>query len=100
LVKNQWGFAVLPDNYRYLDAVRILYKQVSDIPSLRLRKNRGYSRRSPLNEVARAILLNLFTEAEKLSGIKLYGLDEARTAGGHTLREVFYELDPETSMES
>jgi len=99
LIKTQWGFKVLPERYQYFDAVRRIYRIVSDIPSLRMHKNSGYSKRGALTAAPRSLLLHLFVEAEKKAGVKLYGLDEARVSEGFTLREVFYELDDNRSME-
>ncbi|MEM2352062.1 MAG: phosphoadenosine phosphosulfate reductase family protein [Thermoproteota archaeon] len=95
LVKVQWGLRALDKRYLYFDAVRLLYRLVSDIPSARLRKRTGYSRLGPLNAAARSLMLHLFTAAEELSGLRLYGLDEARISSGHTLRQLFYEMDEE-----
>jgi len=99
LIKTQWGFKVLPDRYQYLDAVRRIYRMVSDIPSLRMRKNKGYSKRGALTAVPRSLLLHLFAEAEKKANVRLYGLDEAKVSDGFTLREVFYEMDVDKAMQ-
>jgi DNA sulfur modification protein DndC len=99
LIKTQWGFKVLPENYQYFDAVRLIYRMVSDIPSLRIRKNTGYSTRGALTAVPRSLLLHLFQAAEEKSGVRLYGLDESRVSDGYSLRQIFYELDAEKAME-
>jgi len=99
LIKTQWGLKVLPKQYQYLDAVRILYRKISDIPSFRMRKMKGYSKRGALNATARSVLLHLLLDVERIAGLKFYGLDEAKTLKGFSLREVFYELEPEESMQ-
>jgi DNA sulfur modification protein DndC len=99
LIKTQWGLKVLPENYQYFDAVRLIYRMVSDIPSLRIRKSAGYSTRGALTAVPRSLLLHLFQAAEEESGVKLYGLDESRVSDGYSLRQVFYELEEDKAME-
>jgi|GEM_PF-519263 len=92
LTKVQWGLHALDDRYLYWDALRLLYRKISDIPSLRLKKNKGYSKLGALNAKARTLLLRLLAITEEVSGIKAYGLDEL-TYKGYTLRAILYELD-------
>jgi DNA sulfur modification protein DndC len=92
LATVQWGLHVLDERYLYWDAVRLLYRRISDIPSLRFRKTTGYSRLGALNACARSILLYLMRSSEQLSGVKLYGLDES-CYRGYSLREILYEID-------
>lgn len=92
LATVQWGLHVLDEKYLYWDATRLLYRRISDIPSLRFRKNTGYSKLGALNACARSILLHLMMFAERLSGVKLYGLDES-SYRGYSLREILYELN-------
>jgi DNA sulfur modification protein DndC len=91
LVKVQLGHVALGEKYVYFEAVRKLYRAVSDIPELRVVKSSGYSRLGFLKAPARALLLNSMLLAEELSGIRLYGLDEAKVKG-FSLREVFWEM--------
>jgi len=92
LTKVQWGLHVLDERYLYWDALRLLYRKISDMPELRLRKNKGYSKLGALNACARALLLRLLRVTEEISGIKAYGLDELNYKG-YTLRTILYELD-------
>jgi len=94
LVGSQLGHLVLGGGNMYYEAVRLLYRWLSDIPELREPKGAGYSRLGPLKTPARSILMHAMLEAEKLSKIRLYGLDEARVAG-YTLRELLVELPEE-----
>jgi DNA sulfur modification protein DndC len=92
LTKVQWGLHALDDRYLYWDALRLLYRKISDIPKLRLHKNKGYSKLGALNACARALLLQLLRVTEEVSGINAYGLDELNYKG-YTLRTILYELD-------
>jgi DNA sulfur modification protein DndC len=89
----QWGLQVLDERYLYWDVTRLLYRRISDIPELRLKKTTGYSRLGALNACARSILLHLMKITEQVSGVKLYGLDESYYRSS-SLREILYELDP------
>jgi DNA sulfur modification protein DndC len=91
LVKVQLGHEVLGGGHLYFEAVRKIYRAVSDLPELRATKDRGYSRQGFLLAPARSLILNSMSLAEKLSGIKLYGLDESRI-DGLSLREIFLEI--------
>jgi len=91
LVGSQLGHLVLGGGNMYYESVRLLYRWLSDIPELREPKGTGYSRLGPLKTPARSLLMHAMLEAEKLSKIRLYGLDEARVAG-YTLRELLVEL--------
>lgn len=97
LAKVQWGLHTLNRQYLYLDALRILYRKISDLPEMRLKKKTGYSRLGPLNAAARSLFLHLMEIAETKSGIALYGMNEAQ-AKGHTLREIFYNLNANSAM--
>jgi DNA sulfur modification protein DndC len=88
LVKIQLGHEILGGGYMYFEAVRKIYRAVSDIPKLRAAKDSGYSRHGFLLAPARSLILNSMLVAEKLSGIRLYGLDESRI-DGYSLREIF-----------
>lgn len=92
LVKLQIGHYLLGKGYMYLEALRLIYKWLSDVPELRARKEKGYSRLGHLKPIARAVLLHAFEVAEKLSGLRFYGLDDAKV-GGYSLREIFYTLE-------
>ncbi len=93
LVKHQLGHLVMGGGHLYFEALRKIYRWISDIPELRIPKERGYSRLGPLNASARSLIHRLILEAEKLSGIKLYGLDISMVRE-HTLREIFYTMSP------
>jgi len=84
------------EEYLYAEAVRLIYRAVSDLAELfRERKEGGYSRWGPLNPLGRAVILNALRAAEELAGRRLfYGLDRARIRN-LTLRRIFYEMDPE-----
>lgn len=83
------------EEYLYAEAVRIIYRAVSDKPEFRTPKSTGYSKLGPLNALGRSIVLNAIRAAEELAGRRIfYGLDKARVYG-YTLREIFYEIDPE-----
>ncbi|MEM4888725.1 MAG: phosphoadenosine phosphosulfate reductase family protein [Thermosphaera sp.] len=92
LVKKQLAHYLLGGKYLYLEALRKIYKAISDNPELRALKNHGYSRLGYLLTEARSILLYSFKAVEKLTDMKLYGLDEARI-GEYSLREIFYKLE-------
>jgi len=94
LVKSQLGNLVLGGGNMYYEASRLLYRWLSDIPELREPKDTGYSRLGPLKTPARSLLMHTVLEAEKRSGIRIYGLDEARVSG-YTLREILVELPEE-----
>lgn len=91
LVKIQLGHEVLGGGYMYFEAVRKIYRAVSDMAELRAAKDSGYSRHGFLLAPARSLILNSILIAERLSGIKLYGLDESRI-DSYSLREIFAEM--------
>jgi DNA sulfur modification protein DndC len=85
------------EEYLYAEAVRLIYRAVSDLAELfRERKEGGYSRWGPLNPLGRAVVFNALRTAEELAGGRriFYGLDKARIKN-LTLRKIFYEMDPE-----
>jgi len=84
------------EEYLYAEAIRLLYRAISDIGELfRIRKNQGYSRWGPINELGRAILFHAIPTAEELAGKRIfYGLDKAMV-GLHTLRKIFYIMSDE-----
>jgi DNA sulfur modification protein DndC len=84
------------EEYLYAEAVRLIYRAVSDLAELfRERKEGGYSRWGPLNPLGRAVIFNALRTAEELAGRRIfYGLDKARIRN-LTLRKIFYEMDPE-----
>jgi len=92
LATVQWGLQVLSNNYLYFDMLRLIYRRISDIPELRLRKSTGYSKLGALNHIARSIIFHAINIAEELSNIKLYGLDEIKVHN-ITLRELFYKIN-------
>ncbi len=98
LVRHQLGHLVMGGGHMYFEALRKIYRWVSDIPELRIPKERGYSRLGALNAGARSLIHRLIPEAEKLSGINLYGLDMS-SVYGHTLREIFYTIPPREANE-
>jgi len=98
LVKIQKNIYNLPDNYYYLEALRIIYRAISDIEIFREKKEWGYSKLGPLNALGRGIMLKLFPIAEKYSGKRFYGLDEYKIEN-YSLRELFYEIDPNKADE-
>jgi DNA sulfur modification protein DndC len=93
LAKVQQGL-YLSDEYLHAEALRLIYRAVSDIPSLRVTKSSGYSRLGPLNAKGRAIIFRSIPVIEERIGKFFYGLDEAKL-GRYTLRMVFYELPEE-----
>lgn len=99
LVKTQWGLHAQNNNLLYLEAVRILYRAISDIPELRLRKSNGYSRLGALNGLARCILLNSLKTAEELSGMRLYALDMRTDACPYSLRDILFNIDAKEAMD-
>ncbi|ACB40041.1 phosphoadenosine phosphosulfate reductase family protein [Pyrobaculum neutrophilum] len=82
--------------YLYAEAVRTIYRALSDMGQhFREPKNTGYSRWGPLNAHARSIIYHAIKAAEELAGRKIfYGLDRAAIYG-YTLRQIFYEMDPQ-----
>ena len=91
LAKAQWGL-YLNDKYLYAEALRLLYRAVSDTPSLRTPKEGGYSKLGPLNAKGRAIIFRAIPLVEEMAGERFfYGLDEAKL-GEYTLRDLFYRL--------
>lgn len=98
LVRRQLGHYALGDKHLYYEGVRILYKCMSNTKYFRIPKNKGYSTLGPLNILGRAMLFHLINIAEQLSGIMLYGLDEANVKG-MSLREILYELEDNTASE-
>jgi DNA sulfur modification protein DndC len=91
LARIQQGLYV-SDEYLHAEALRFIYRAVSDTPSLRVRKESGYSRLGPLNAVGRSIIYRAIPIIEERIGEKFfYGLDETRVEN-HTLRELFYEM--------
>ena len=96
VARVQWGLHTLKDcHYLYFDAARLIYRKVSDIPWLRKRKRKGYSKLGALNTAGRAIMFRLFKALERLSGRRLYGLDESRVHSGTSLREVLFHSSAE-----
>ncbi|MEM0379092.1 MAG: phosphoadenosine phosphosulfate reductase family protein [Thermosphaera sp.] len=91
LVKHQLGNYLAGSDLMYFEAFRLMYRWISDMPSMRAAKTTGYSRLGFLTAPARSILLNALRAAEELSGTRLYGLDEA-AVGGHTLRQLLFDL--------
>ena len=98
LVKIQKNIYNLPARYYYLEGARIIYRVVSDLEEMRMVKSWGRTKLGPLNAIGRGVMLKVFPVVEELSGMRLYGLDEAKI-DGYSLREVFYELDPEKANE-
>jgi DNA sulfur modification protein DndC len=100
LVKRQWG-NYLDDRYLYAEAVRVLYRIVSDMEQLRTVKSRGYSRLGPLNALGRSILFNAVRVAEELGGKMFYGLDvEIKLHKLElSLRSLFYRVHPDVADE-
>jgi DNA sulfur modification protein DndC len=92
LAKVQWGLHALEKEYLYYDALRLLYRRISDEPSLRMRKKGGYSKLGALNAAGRSMLLHLMNITEEKSKIPIYGLDEAKV-DGVSLRSLFFEVD-------
>ena len=88
----------LSDEYLYAEALRLIYRAVSDIPSLRVVKNSGYSRLGPLNAKGRAVIFRAIPVIEERIGKFFYGLDEAKI-GRYALRRIFYELPEEQADE-
>jgi DNA sulfur modification protein DndC len=93
LARVQWGLHALKKEYLYFDALRLLYRRISDLPNLRFKKNSGYSKLGALDATGRSMLLHLMQIAEAKSGIRIYGLDEV-TINGYSLRRIFYDLQP------
>jgi len=93
LVRVHTGLHIEP-SYAWLDALRLIYRAVSDMAELRWTKSSGYSRLGGLTALGRAIIYRAVPIVEEKSGHRFYGLDAARV-GGYTLREIFYELDVE-----
>ena len=98
LVKVQKNIYNLPERYYYLEGARIIYRVVSDMEEMRMTKDWGRTKLGPLNALGRGVMLKVFPVVEELSGMRLYGLDEAKI-DGHSLREVFYDLEPEKANE-
>jgi len=96
LVKQQFGNIVLGNGNLYLEAFRLMYRWVSDLPEMRVRKNLGYSKLGHLTAPARSFLLHALKATEELSKIRLYGLDES-VIQGRTLRQILYELPEDES---
>lgn len=82
--------------YVYVEALRLVYKAVSDTKELRIPKQGGYSRLGPLTPLGRAIIYNLVPIVEEKSGHRFYGLDEVHI-DNTTLREIFYMLPEEVA---
>jgi DNA sulfur modification protein DndC len=78
LVKTQLAHIALGKGHLYFEAVRKIYKALSDMPEFRAKKNYGYSKLGFLQAPARSLLLHSMLLAEKLSGIRLYGLDVSK----------------------
>ena len=93
LVKVQKNIYNLSSSYLYLEGARVIYRVISDMEYMRLRKDWGRTKLGPLNALGRGIMLKTFPIVEELSRKKLYGLDE-EFLGDYTLREVFYQLEP------
>jgi len=93
LVRVHAGLYVEP-SYAWVDALRLIYRAVSDMAELRMPKNTGYSKLGGLTALGRAIIYRAVPIVEEKSGHRFYGLD-AVEVNGYTLREIFYELDTE-----
>ena len=98
LVKIQKNIYNLSPSYLYLEGARILYRVISDMEEMRLKKDWGRTKLGPLNALGRGIMLKAFPIVEELSGVRLYGLDEEYLEG-YSLRDVFYELEPSKADE-
>jgi DNA sulfur modification protein DndC len=92
LARVQWGLHALEKEYLYYDALRLLYRRISDEHSLRMRKKGGYSKLGALNGAGRSMLLHLINITEEKSKIPIYGLDEAKV-NGVSLRKLFFVVD-------
>jgi len=90
-VQTDW---YIESSYAWVDALRLIYCAVPDVPELQLTKNTGYSSLGGLTALGRAIIYRAVPVVEERSGHKFYGLDVARV-GDYTLREIFYELSAE-----
>jgi DNA sulfur modification protein DndC len=88
-------FAFLGREYAYIEALRLLYRAVSDVRELRVPKQAqgGYSALGPLTPEARSLMYHLVPLVEERSGHRFYGLDVAEVEG-RSLRELFYQMDP------
>jgi len=79
----------------YYDAVRLLYRSVTDLLEFRAIDAKRH-KATAINEYGRYVILRSLELAEKLSGKRLfYGLDYAKVKSysqTYTLRELFYEL--------
>jgi len=92
LVKIHTGLFLEP-KYAYVEALRLIYRAVSDMPELRVPKNTGYSRLGGLTVAGRSVIYHAVPIVEERGGHIFYNLDVH--LNGHTLREIFYELDVE-----
>ena len=92
LARVQWGLHALEKEYLYYDALRLLYRRISDDHALRMRKKGGYSKLGALNAPGRSMLLHLISITEQKSKIRIYGLDEAKV-DKTSLRQIFFEAD-------
>ena len=91
LVKYQKPLHILSPRYHYVEALRIVYKLLSDIPIVRMRKDWGYSKYGGLNNLGRHIVWAGISAAERLSGSRFYGLDEI-SVKETSLRYLFYSM--------
>ncbi|MEM4438736.1 MAG: phosphoadenosine phosphosulfate reductase family protein [Pyrobaculum sp.] len=94
LVKIHSAMFFEDKRYVYVEALRLIYKAISNIREMRIPKARGYSKLGPLTPLARSIIYHLVPIVEEKSGHYFYGLDEV-TVDGKTLREIFYEMREE-----
>jgi len=91
LIKAQLAL-YLNERYLPVEALRVIYRAVSDISGLRELKKKGYSNLGPLNTMGRTIIFRLIPIVENMIGEKFfYSLDKSKL-DRYTLREVFYEL--------
>ncbi|MGC9052127.1 phosphoadenosine phosphosulfate reductase family protein, partial [Pyrobaculum sp.] len=98
LVKIHSGLFFGDKNYAYVEALRLIYKAVSDLKEMRVPKTTsgGYSKLGPLTPLARSIIYHLAPIVEEKSGHRFYALDEVKL-GEKSMREIFYEVDAESA---
>ena len=90
-----------PRELELLEQARQYIRKISDIPELRIKKNKGYSKLGPLKPEARAIIMALFyymgigLSKETVYGLhKKYNLHNKKK---YSIFDIFYKLDSRTS---
>ena len=89
-----------PEHLKALLSARELLMCISNTPKLRQVKRRGYSRLGPLNDVGKALVLNVFRVIDNITNRRLlYGLALKTPVHGISLRDLLFKVNAEKAYD-